>query len=125
MGLPLLVTKIFSIQISFQTEQDETTEVTVDRLSRGDYVVSGDVYIQLKHAKETLFVTIVEGRNFPATNKKGYSNPYIKLYLLPDLKGSKQKTKVEKKTLSPFYNQTFHVKNILIFSQDCAYSCNL
>ena len=112
MGLPLMVAKILFLQISFPTEQDETTEVTVDRLSRGNYVVSGDVYVRIKHVKETLFVTIVEGRNFPATNKKGYSNPYIKLYLLPDLKGSKQKTKVEKRTLNPYYNQTFQVSKM-------------
>ncbi len=82
----------------------------MDRLSKGDYTISGDVYVRIKHMKETLFVSIVEGRNFAAVNKKGYSNPYVKLYLLPDdLKESKQKTKVEKKTLNPFYNQTFQV----------------
>ncbi len=52
---------------------------------------------------------MVEGRNLAATDKKGHCNPYIKLYLLPDLKTSKRKTKVDKRTCNPLYNQTFEV----------------
>ena len=54
-------------------------------------MISGDIYIRLKHAQETLYVTVVEGRNLAATDKKGHCNPYVKLYLLPDVKSERQK----------------------------------
>ncbi len=59
-------------------------------------MISGDIYIRLKHAKETLYVTIVEGRNLAATDKKGHCNPYVKLYLLPNVKTLKERQKLTK-----------------------------
>merc|ERR1712079_231449 len=43
----------------------------------------------------------------------GVSDPYVKIYLLPDTKGQKKfETKVHRKTLNPFFNQTFEFKNL-------------
>ena len=36
----------------------------------------------------------------------GTSDPYVKIYLLPDKK-RKQETKVHRKTLDPVFNETF------------------
>ncbi len=86
----------------------------VRKYSRGGYTISGDtisgdIYIRIKHAKETLYVTIVEVKNLAATGKKGHCNPYVKLYLLPNLTTSKRKTRIENRSLNPFFNQTFEV----------------
>ncbi|KAK4298060.1 hypothetical protein Pmani_029567, partial [Petrolisthes manimaculis] len=37
----------------------------------------------------------------------GTSDPYVKVYLLPDKK-KKFETKVHRKTLNPEFNETFH-----------------
>lgn len=39
----------------------------------------------------------------------GTSDPYVKVYLLPDKK-KKYETKVHRKTLSPVFNETFTFK---------------
>ena len=40
----------------------------------------------------------------------GFSDPYIKTYLLPDKsKYSKRKTEIKRKTLNPVYNETLMV----------------
>ena len=43
----------------------------------------------------------------------GLSDPYVKIYLIPETKGQKKfETKVHRKTLNPFFNQTFEFKNL-------------
>lgn len=39
----------------------------------------------------------------------GTSDPYVKVYLLPDKK-KKHETKVHRKTLNPVFNETFQFK---------------
>jgi len=43
----------------------------------------------------------------------GVSDPYVKVFLIPETKGMKKfETKVHRKTLNPFFNETFLFKNI-------------
>ena len=58
-----------------------------------------------------LHIHVERARRLAAADSNGYSDPYIKTYLLPDkAKHTKQKTSVKKKTLSPVYNETLKVK---------------
>ena len=59
-------------------------------------------------ARATLVVTVVRCTRLRGMDVNGYSNPYIKCYLLPDPHArSKQKTVVKKKDLHPEFNQQF------------------
>ena len=48
----------------------------------------------------------------------GVSDPYVKVYLIPETKGQKKfETKVHRKTLNPTFNETFkfEVKQKLLY----------
>ena len=53
-----------------------------------------------------LTVHIVKGEDLPAMDIGGLSDPYVKLYLLPERK-RKYETKVHRKTLNPIFNESF------------------
>ena len=55
-------------------------------------------------------IHVNRARGLAAANSNGYSDPYVKTYLLPDRsKHSKRKTSVKKKTLDPIFNETLEV----------------
>lgn len=55
----------------------------------------------------SLAVGVIEAENLPAMDLCGTSDPYVKLYLMPDKK-KKFETKVHRKTLNPIFNETFN-----------------
>lgn len=55
---------------------------------------------------EQLVVKILKALDLPAKDSNGFSDPYVKIYLLPDRK-KKFQTKVHRKTLNPVFNETF------------------
>ncbi|CAG13070.1 unnamed protein product, partial [Tetraodon nigroviridis] len=56
-----------------------------------------------------LVVGILQAAELPAMDVGGSSDPYVKLYLLPDKK-KKFETKVQRKTLDPNFNESFSFK---------------
>ncbi|XP_011139805.1 synaptotagmin 1 isoform X2 [Harpegnathos saltator] len=59
----------------------------------------------------SLAVTVIQAEELPALDMGGTSDPYVKVYLLPDKK-KKFETKVHRKTLSPIFNETFTFKGV-------------
>lgn len=56
-----------------------------------------------------LAVSVLQAEDLPACDAGGTSDPYCKVYLLPDKK-KKFETKVHRKTLNPVFNETFNFK---------------
>ncbi|XP_068099035.1 synaptotagmin-1-like isoform X3 [Hyperolius riggenbachi] len=56
-----------------------------------------------------LVVGIIQAADLPALDIGGTSDPYVKVFLLPDKK-KKYETKVHRKTLNPTFNETFTFK---------------
>ncbi|XP_057692488.1 rabphilin-3A isoform X1 [Corythoichthys intestinalis] len=54
----------------------------------------------------TLTVKVLRGQELPAKDFSGTSDPFVKIYLLPDKK-HKLETKVKRKNLNPHWNETF------------------
>ena len=82
---------------------------------KGDYDITGKVSLGLFYKDSQLHVHIDRASGLAAADSHGYSNPYIKTYLLPDkAKHTKQKTSIKKKTLDPVYNKT-----LLVSQDDC------
>lgn len=77
---------------------------------KGDYSISGEILLGISHVAGQLEVKVGRARYLAAGNKQGYSNAYVKTYLLPDkTRSTKLKTKVKKKTLNPVYNEVLKV----------------
>lgn len=54
-------------------------------------------------------MTVIQAEELPALDMGGTSDPYVKVYLLPDKK-KKFETKVHRKTLNPVFNEIFVFK---------------
>ncbi|CAF1097390.1 unnamed protein product [Rotaria magnacalcarata] len=61
--------------------------------------------------KQELKVEVIQAQELPAMDMSGTSDPYVKVYVLPDKK-KKFETKVYRKTLNPVFNETFIFKNL-------------
>ena len=74
------------------------------------YNITGEVLVGVYYKNGQLHIQVERATGLAAADSNGYSNPYIKTYLLPDEeKQTKQKTSVKKKTLDPVYNETLKV----------------
>ncbi|XP_074652955.1 synaptotagmin-6-like [Tubulanus polymorphus] len=69
----------------------------------------GRLYFSLLYDQitEHLVVNLIKAEELPAKDFSGTSDPYIKVYLLPDRK-NKFHTKVHRKTLCPDFDETFN-----------------
>ncbi|KAL8179177.1 UNVERIFIED_CONTAM: Synaptotagmin-6 [Gekko kuhli] len=68
----------------------------------------GKINFSLKYdyENETLIVRILKAFDLPAKDLCGSSDPYVKIYLLPDRK-CKFQTRVHRKTLNPTFDECF------------------
>ena len=75
-----------------------------------DIDITGEVLMGVYYKNGELCIHIDRASGLAAADSNGYSDPYIKTYLLPDKdRHPKQKTSVKKKTLDPIYNETLKV----------------
>uniref|UniRef100_A0A3P9KXU6 Protein piccolo n=1 Tax=Oryzias latipes TaxID=8090 RepID=A0A3P9KXU6_ORYLA len=77
--------------------------------------VSGDIQLQIHYDKQlgNLIVHVLQARNLAPRDNNGYSDPFVKVYLLPGRGAeNKRKSKHAGKSLNPEWNQTVIYKNI-------------
>ncbi len=101
---------MFSLQDGAK-EEDFALNVDISRQQKSDhYEISGEVVVGLAYRDQTLIVKVYRANRLAAVHKNS-SDPYVKIYLLPDM-STKKKTKTKKKTLNPSFNQTFKVGDL-------------
>uniref|UniRef100_A0A8C3NKR0 Uncharacterized protein n=5 Tax=Passeriformes TaxID=9126 RepID=A0A8C3NKR0_GEOPR len=66
----------------------------------------GGVSLRYSYGSQQLLVRVLRARDLPAKDSNGFSDPYVKIYLLPDRK-KKFQTKVLRRTLNPEWDETF------------------
>ena len=77
---------------------------------KGDYDITGEVQVGVWQKDGQLFVRVVKARGLVVAKRSGHSDPYIKTYLLPDKsKHTKRKTRIQRKTTYPNYNEILKV----------------
>ncbi|XP_046550369.1 synaptotagmin-1 isoform X2 [Haliotis rubra] len=92
-------------ELNVNMEDNEDNESTKSEVKLGKLQFSLDYDFQ----KGELSVGVIQAADLPGMDMSGTSDPYVKVYLLPDKK-KKYETKVHRKTLNPVFNETFTFK---------------
>ncbi len=87
-------------KLSPGSEEEEHEGPVCEKLGRIQFSVG------YNFQDSTLTVKVLKGQDLPAKDFSGTSDPFVKLYLLPDKK-HKLETKVKRKNLNPHWNETF------------------
>ncbi|XP_035916429.1 synaptotagmin 1 isoform X4 [Anopheles stephensi] len=101
---------------SVQPDMEELTE-NAEEGDEGESKQSEQKLGKLQYKLEydfnsnALTVTVIQAEELPALDMGGTSDPYVKVYLLPDKK-KKFETKVHRKTLNPVFNESFTFKSL-------------
>ncbi|KAK5935355.1 hypothetical protein CgunFtcFv8_020724 [Champsocephalus gunnari] len=95
-----LANSVTSDMLSPGSEEDDHEVPVCEKLGRVQFSVG------YSFQDSTLTVKILKGQDLPAKDFSGTSDPFVKLYLLPDKK-HKLETKVKRKNLNPHWNETF------------------
>ena len=75
----------------------------------------GRIKLSIKYDEEkgSIQINIDEGKNLVPMDPTGYSDPYVKIKLIPESKEvEKQKTQIKKSTLNPVWNESLVMKGI-------------
>lgn len=87
-------------QLSPGSEDDDGEGPISEKLGRIQFSIG------YSFQNTTLTVKMLRGQELPAKDFSGTSDPFVKIYLLPDKK-HKLETKVKRKNLNPHWNETF------------------
>ncbi|XP_064190943.1 double C2-like domains, gamma isoform X1 [Anguilla rostrata] len=104
-------TKKYNMGLERQAQQNR--EMNIQNQEQGTPVAEeerGRILVSLLYntEKQALVVGIVRCAHLAAMDSNGYSDPFVKIILQPDMgKKSKNKTSVKKKTLNPEFNEEF------------------
>lgn len=108
---PIRIGSTSSLQYNTMWNGSVTSLMSVGEM--GGVCVSGQLQLSLQHhhTREELMVAIHRCQDLAQARPNHRTNPYVKVYLLPDMSPqSKRKTSVKKKTLNPIYNEIFTYK---------------
>ncbi|XP_031408911.1 protein piccolo isoform X2 [Meleagris gallopavo] len=100
-----------SPSVSKKRHSSKPTEATKST----SHPITGEIQLQINYDKHlgNLIIHILQARNLAPRDNNGYSDPFVKVYLLPGRGAEyKRRTKYVQKSLNPEWNQTVIYKNI-------------
>ncbi|XP_033989363.1 LOW QUALITY PROTEIN: protein piccolo-like [Trematomus bernacchii] len=123
-GLPPTTSATSSQPGSPSVSKKRHSSKTAEGMKTQSQPVSGEIQLQIHYDKQlgNLIVHVLQARNLAAQDNNGYSDPFVKVYLLPG-RGqvmvvqnasaeNKRRSKHAGKSLNPEWNQTVIYKNI-------------
>ncbi|XP_071188311.1 protein piccolo isoform X2 [Salvelinus alpinus] len=88
---------------------------SADAVKTQSHPVTGEIQLQINYDKQlgNLIVHVLQARNLAPRDNNGYSDPFVKVYLLPGRGAeNKRRSKQAGQSLNPEWNQTVIYKNI-------------
>ncbi|KAJ8007211.1 hypothetical protein DPEC_G00115180, partial [Dallia pectoralis] len=88
---------------------------SADAVKTQSHPVTGEIQLQINYDKQlgNLIVHVLQARNLSPRDNNGYSDPFVKVYLLPGRGAeNKRRSKHAGKSVNPEWNQTVIYKNI-------------
>lgn len=89
--------------------EEEKEEVKQEEEKEQELFGKLEYTLDYNFTENQLIVGILQAQDLPAMDIGGTSDPYVKVYMLPDKK-KKFETKVQRKNLCPVFNETFIFK---------------
>lgn len=108
MSVYIYLTAFAALQLSPGSEDDDGEGPVSEKLGRIQFSIG------YSFQNTTLTVKVLRGQDLPAKDFSGTSDPFVKIYLLPDKK-HKLETKVKRKNLNPHWNETFLFEGLCYF----------
>uniref|UniRef100_M4AUA3 Synaptotagmin Va n=1 Tax=Xiphophorus maculatus TaxID=8083 RepID=M4AUA3_XIPMA len=90
-------------------EGEEGDEKKEEKEEEKEFLGKLEYSLDYNFTDNQLIVGILQAQDLPAMDIGGTSDPYVKVYMLPDKK-KKFETKVQRKNLCPVFNETFTFK---------------
>ncbi|KAH8418159.1 hypothetical protein KR009_006704 [Drosophila setifemur] len=89
------------------------TDMYMDSADSSENV--GQIHFSLEYdfQNTTLILKVLQGKELPAKDLSGTSDPYVRVTLLPDKK-HRLETKIKRRTLNPRWNETFYFEGFPI-----------
>ncbi|KAK7163508.1 hypothetical protein R3I93_007535 [Phoxinus phoxinus] len=98
------------------TQELQKTMLQLQNGASPGFAALGEIRLTIRHSpqRNKLVVVVHSCRNLISSTESG-SDPYVRLYLLPDKRRSgRRKTNTIKKTVNPIYDQTFEFSVSLV-----------
>lgn len=98
-------------QLEQEEEEDEIEEKETEDKEPEEKQFLGNLSYTVDYdfTSNQLTIGIIKATDLVGMDMSGTSDPYVKVYLMPDKK-KKQETKVHRKTLNPIFNESFQFK---------------
>ena len=103
-------TDVMDIKKDEPVKGEATAAGAASAVSAREYVGKLQYKFEYDFFSKTLKVTVIQCADLPALDIGGTSDPFVKVYLMPDKR--KFGTKVRPKSLNPVFNETFAFKNV-------------
>ncbi|XP_074115622.1 synaptotagmin 7 isoform X2 [Cotesia typhae] len=96
-----------------QSRSVSLVDMYIDNTEPSENVGQIHFSLEYDYQNTTLVLRIIQGKDLPAKDLSGTSDPYVKVTLLPDKK-HRLETKIKRRTLNPRWNETLYFEGFPI-----------
>ncbi|XP_035713245.1 synaptotagmin-7 isoform X2 [Folsomia candida] len=97
----------------WQNRSISLVDMYIDNSEAADSVGQINFSLEYDFESTTLILKIIQGKDLPAKDISGTSDPYVRVTLLPDKK-HRLETKIKRRTLNPKWNETLYFEGFPI-----------
>ncbi|XP_011299534.1 synaptotagmin-7 isoform X1 [Fopius arisanus] len=96
-----------------QSRSISLVDMYIDNTEPSENVGQIHFSLEYDYQNTTLILRIIQGKDLPAKDLSGTSDPYVRVTLLPDKK-HRLETKIKRRTLNPRWNETLYFEGFPI-----------